>query len=143
LFNKKTTIRVSKVVYFSTFLDIFAVDLNALLPALVLPPERGGILVFGNGACHPFPRALEVLLGQVEASKLFFLFPKQEEVHWCQVRQVGGDGEAAGSPRRPASFDNGESVDGSVVPMEEPAPFVISSLFFLRWTINLLRTTRM
>ncbi len=85
-FNKKTTIRASKVVYFSTFLNIFALDPNTLFAALVLPPEDGGELFFSDGVRYPFTHALEALLGQVKASQLFFHFLEQEEVRWCQVR---------------------------------------------------------
>ncbi len=67
---------------FLTFLDIFALDPNALFATLVLPLEGGGELFFGDGVHYPFTHALEALLGQVKASQLFFHFPEQE-VRWC------------------------------------------------------------
>ncbi len=50
---------------------------------LVLPPEGGGELVFGDGVHYPLPHAPEALLGQVKASQLYFYFPEQEEARWC------------------------------------------------------------
>ncbi len=67
---------------FLTFLEIFALDPNALFVALVLPPKGGDKLVFGNGMRYLFPHTLEALLGQVKSSQLFFHFPEQEEVLW-------------------------------------------------------------
>ncbi len=68
----------------------------------------------------PFPCDLEALLGQVKASQLLFHLSEQEEVCWRQFRRIRGGWEVAGSPWRPASFDNGGGGDGCVVPMEKP-----------------------
>jgi hypothetical protein len=48
-----------------------------LFAALVLPPEGGGEIFFGDGVRYPFRHALEALLGQVKVSQLFFHFLEQ------------------------------------------------------------------
>jgi hypothetical protein len=56
---------------------MFALDPNALFAALVLPPEGGDELFFGNGVRYLFRHAFEALFGQAKASQLFFHFLEQ------------------------------------------------------------------
>jgi hypothetical protein len=84
------------------------------------PPESGGELVFGNGPHDPFPSALEALLGQVEASQLLLHLSEQEEVRWHKVRRIGGMRQYLDRSGGKLIFDKGGSVDGRIVPLQEP-----------------------
>ncbi len=57
-------------IYFSRFLDVSAADPDALLAALVSAPERGSVVLFGDGPGGPLPHRLEGLLGQCFARQL-------------------------------------------------------------------------
>ncbi len=103
-----------------TFHNIFTLDPNALFAALVPLPEGGGELVFGDGVRYPFLHALEAPLGHVKASQLFFHFPGQEKIPWCQVRRIGWVGKQLDLLSGQPVFDKGGVVDGCVVQMQEP-----------------------
>jgi hypothetical protein len=107
-------------VYFLRFLDLSATDPDALLAALVPAPEGGDVVLFGDGPGGPLSHRLEGLLGQGFARQLPLDGREQEKVRWSEVRQIG---RIVDQPELPGShpiFDNGGSMDWSIVPVKEP-----------------------